>query len=159
MEVPEQISIESGETKVIDITIRGSKEGVYQGNLYLNSIDFNQSIPVQISVLSLQKKLLDISVSLLKERVPAGAELPFKVDIYNLGQERRYDIALAYELVSKETNESILHKEEQTVIGGTLSVVRSVELPKETENGEYKLIVTADYGEGKAEAFASTKVF
>ncbi len=155
VEVPEKISIESGETKVADIIIHGSKEGVYQGNLYLFSVNFNQSIPVQISVLSLQKKLLDISVSILKERVSAGSELPFKADIYNLGQQRQYDIALTYDIVRKDNNESILHKEEQTVVGATLSVVRSIELPKETLNGEYKLIVTANYGEGKAEAFAS----
>jgi hypothetical protein len=126
--------------------------------LYIVAPDFNQSIPVSITVLSKEQKLLDLSVAVLKERVAPGGDLGFKVEIFNLGQNRRYDLLLSYDVINKDTNETILHQEEQSGVAASLSVLRSIALPAEIQTGEYRLVVTADYGEGKAQGFASFSV-
>ncbi|MEK7067264.1 MAG: helicase HerA-like domain-containing protein, partial [Patescibacteria group bacterium] len=158
MEVQSSITIEGGASVIVPVFITGAKEGAYRGNLFMTSSTFNQTIPIIILVKSRNEKLLDIAVALDKKVISPGGDLPFRVSAFNLGQLKRYDIHLRYEIVNKEANMSFAFFEESAAIETSLSLSRKLQVPESTEYGQYQLIVTAKYDSLQAVTSSSFEV-
>ena len=138
----------------VPIKVEGKKEGAYVGNIYITSSSYNQTIPTVILVKGKTDKLMDLKLFLEKKSFYPEESLRFTVDAYNLGQLRRYDIILGYDLIQDYTNTSVYHKEETMAIETSLSFTREIELSSDIPLGRYTLVTKATYDNVSAIATA-----
>ena len=90
-------------------------------------------------------KLLDVTTNKLTTLSKPGADLSFQVNIVNLGEIRRYDVVLDYEIIEKSTNAVIAQQQETVAISTSTQRVVSLPIPKTTKPGKYLLKATASY--------------
>ncbi|MFC1723683.1 hypothetical protein ACFL0V_06080 [Nanoarchaeota archaeon] len=99
-------------------------------------------------------KLLDVTTNKLSTLVKPGDDLSFQVNVVNLGDVRRYDITLDYEIINKDTNQVISAQTETVAISTTTQRVVSLNIPGNVKPGKYLLKATATY-----ESFNATSGF
>ena len=157
-EISSSATVPGGRSLIVPIRIKGIKEGVYQGNLFIVTPLYNQTIPIIVLVKSRSEKLLDVTVAVDKKIVSPGEEIPFRITAFNLGQLKRYDLLMRYEIVNKKTNITLSHFEESAAIETSISLSRKMEIPEDASHGPYILYVTAHYGELKASSSISFEV-
>ncbi|HII71717.1 TPA: hypothetical protein HA265_03100, partial [Candidatus Woesearchaeota archaeon] len=95
-------------------------------------------------------KLLDVTTNKLTTIVKPGDELNFQVNIVNLGEIRRYDVVLNYEILEKSTNDVVAQIGETVAISTSTQRVVSVPIPKNAKPGKYLLKAVASYEEFNA---------
>ena len=103
-------------------------------------------LPARIIVKSKTEKMLDLDIDLEKNIISPGEELNFKVSVFNIGALRAYDFDLVYEIISKDEDITIANMLENQSIGTSLFLYKSMKILESVKLGEYKLKVTAFFG-------------
>ncbi|MBI5698680.1 MAG: hypothetical protein HZC29_09450, partial [Thaumarchaeota archaeon] len=127
-----------------------TQPGVYTGSLELKGSGVDKTIPITLIVTSEKRKLLDLSTEVLTTKVNPGQILRYRVQMFNLGTEERYDVYLNYEIIELATNKTVIAKDETIALQTSLSVVRGIDLPITLSSGEYQLKTTARYDNASA---------
>lgn len=143
-----QMLVEPNGNSQLVITIYGRPPvGTYYGNLTVDG-EINATIPVEIEILP--KDRIPVEALLMnletnqKELLP-GAEFKFKTDLRNLLIDQPYPVRLLYTIQSVEGGETVWTYQTNVYLKTAFSLIRSVELPKNLEAGDYILRVNADY--------------
>lgn len=157
LSIEKKIIVPGSKNISVPILINGKEKGVYIGNLVLLKSNLNKSIDAKIIVKSKEDKLVELKTSLGKDKLSSRNTLDFKVNAYNLGQDKNYEVAFSYDILDSR-NESILHSEESFVLEYQLSYSKSLTLPSDIVNGRYNLIVHANYGDKSASNSLSFEV-
>ncbi|MEK6825613.1 MAG: helicase HerA-like domain-containing protein [Nanoarchaeota archaeon] len=142
----------------IPLVVQGTREGIYSGNLHILQGNSTRLVPVRILIKSKAGKLLNVEVVLDAKSVTPGADLSFKVNAFNLGQERRYQVKFLYALFDRIANKSITSLEESVPIETSLSLARKLPIPRDLPHGTYNLVVIAQYDVYEAIASVSFEV-
>ena len=104
------------------------------------------------------QQLLDLNLEGVATTAKQGGEIVFIVDVLNLGSGARYDIFLRHELISAKTSKVINFKEETRGIETSGSKQTKIEVPEDSEPGNYVLRTIATYNGNRAVATLQVKV-
>ncbi|HII30085.1 TPA: DUF87 domain-containing protein, partial [Candidatus Woesearchaeota archaeon] len=140
--------IASGEEKFMNLKIfvpGYTEPGLYDGYVHITAGNESFDVPVDIRVMLIEEKLLDVKVQPIVDKISPGQTLRMQIDLYNLGKEKRVDVQLKLELVSPITDEIIITKEEAIAVETTVSVIKSMQIPRDIELGKYIIRGTAYY--------------
>jgi hypothetical protein len=157
----DKLTIKSKETedaKVKFSTMLTTIPGVYNGNIVVKYGDTEQRISVILRVEYEREKLLDIKVDPITKDVNPGQNLKFQVTLYNLGFTKRVDVFINYTIKSVETDNIIAKLSETMAIETSLSFMRTIKIPEDTEPGVYTIDAIANYDDKKATSVASFNV-
>ncbi len=105
----------------------------------------------------LQPLQMDISINALSKTIIKGEPVRISVDLTNFGSTSRYDVHVRYELINKETQQSILLGDEVVAIETQRSFIKELSLPDHIQEGEYELRASVTYGQ--INDFSSTSIF
>jgi uncharacterized membrane protein len=155
------LSIQPKETAYARIKFYATPEttpGIYNGNIIVKSGETIQKISVILRVEYEREKLLDIKVDAITKEVNPGQAFRFKVTLYNLGLTKRVDVFINYTIKSIITDEIIAMSKETVAVETSMSFLRSILIPKGTEEGGYTIEATARYDNRTASSVTSFKV-
>ncbi len=93
------------------------------------------------------EKLLDVEAEKLTTLVQQGGTLDFRVKLINFGYERRYDVALSYKIIDRQTQGTVLEQTETLALSTTLENIVKFDIPETMKPGKYVLRVDATYQE------------
>jgi len=96
------------------------------------------------------KQLLDVNIKAQDTNVYPGDIFRFNVELFNLGNLNRYDITLKYEIKDSKTSAILTTKTETVAIETGKSLNAEINIPTNSEVGDYTLETTAKYQEKTA---------
>ncbi|MBD3253350.1 DUF87 domain-containing protein, partial [Candidatus Pacearchaeota archaeon] len=129
------------------LTIYGTKPvGTYNGTLTISG-DIEKTIPVIIEVVEkrfLVETLL-MAIDLFRTVVAPGDILKYKLNLQNLLREQGYKVSL--QMMVKEANGSTVYASDtdEVEILNSVTLLKEIKIPKNASEGDYHLVVHADY--------------
>jgi hypothetical protein len=140
--------IDSNSNDHIIITIWGKPPvGIYTGNLSIEG-EINATIPIEIEVLPKDRiavEALLMNIETNQKSVLPGKQFKFKTDLRNLLIDQPYPVHLLFTVQPTEGSTTVWSFETNVYLRTAFSLIRSVELPKGLEPGDYVLRASADY--------------
>jgi len=103
--------------------------------------------PVQLS-----KRFVDLEVKPLSSYGRAGEEFGFSTRLTSRGVETNFQVKLHHEIISKESGDPVIAKDETIGLEIIASKRSELLIPKGTEEGRYILETTATYDSGSADS-------
>ncbi len=90
-------------------------------------------------------QLLDVEVEKLTTLVQQGGELTFRVKLINFGFDKRFDVVLNYNIIDRDTQDTVLEKSETMALSTTMENIVTFEIPGTMPPGDYVVRVDAVY--------------
>ena len=145
-----------GQEKIIDANITGKTFGSYLGEIQVTAGNITKSISVVIDVVS-QQVLFDVKIDipLAYKEVEAGGELKAQITLLNIGPPRKVDVTPTYMIKDKQ-GRVIYEASEKFSVEKQTSYVKSFNIPKDLQPGDYLAIVELRYANSFA---ASSELF
>lgn len=107
---------------------------------------------------SKQAKLLDLNLEPVTTTVAPGDSIIFVKELSNLGSSKRYDVVIKQEIIAPSTNKVVTQKIETRAIETFGSTQTKIQVPHDTEQGDYILRAIVEYDSKKAVATLPVKV-
>ncbi len=129
------------------VTIYGTKPvGEYNGTLTVSG-DVEEEIPIYIKVVERRMPIetLLMEIGLFKRTVSPGSKLKYKLNLQNLLQDQNYKIFLRHLIVDNNNTQVFTENNEEVEISNALTLLKEIEIPEDTPEGEYLLKIDASY--------------
>ncbi|MBW2971100.1 DUF853 family protein, partial [Candidatus Woesearchaeota archaeon] len=144
----ERLTIQPGSTEYLKTTVFASEEGEYNGSIEIGEIEV--SIPYHIKVYDPDKlpvSALYIEIDSTEESVNQGDVFRYRVNIYNLLVEKKYNATLDYTISSSVngTEKKIYEEHEEVEVRTSDSLLREFKIESNMSIGTYVLKVDAQY--------------
>jgi len=141
-------TLKPGQSKDLLIIFKAGEDtnpDLYLGEIIIKSGSSEERVITIIDVES-SKPLLDVKTEIPRAflTVPAGEQLIFTVNLFNLGSAKRVDAVIDY-VVKDEKGNTILTEQETLAIETQTSFVKELNIPPYLEDGRYILYVRATY--------------
>jgi hypothetical protein len=144
----EAVDVEPNGKGEFVLTIFGVGDiGIFNGTIELSG-DLNATIPVNIEVLpreQLPVEALHIDVETAEKTYYPKDLVRVKTDLRNMLTDQQYPVHLFYTVQSPDGNTTLWTYETNVFIKTAFSLIKSFELPPQTESGDYILRVSATY--------------
>ena len=155
-----EISLESGETKIVAIDLIALEElapGNYLGKIIATFSGKEKEILLSVDISS-KKALFDVSVRIHDQyqNVARGSSLFAEIELINLG-EKRADAELEY-LIKNKAGEIIVRETETVAVETKADLIKEFKIPENAKPGDYILQITSAHNGEKATASAWFKV-
>jgi len=141
------LSISSDTFESIILTISGTKPiGIYKGTITISG-DLEQDIPVKIEIVprKIPIETLIMEVDLFKEVLSIKDSLKYRLNLQNLLTEQDYKINLKHKILDANISEIYAQEDEEVEIENSLTLLNTLDFPKNISEGEYLLKIEADY--------------
>ncbi|MEK6943019.1 MAG: hypothetical protein AABX00_03085 [Nanoarchaeota archaeon] len=138
-------SLAPGEEKQIDATITGVRVGSYFGEIKIKANGITKSVSVVIDI-SPDQSLFDVKLDIPVEykKVNAGTELKAQITLLNVGTAKKIDVTPTY--IIKDKYGGIIYETSETfAVEKQMSYVKTFQLPKVMEPGDYIAVVEMRY--------------
>ncbi len=144
----ENIVVEPNSNENIVITIFGRQPiGIFEGNLTIDG-DINATIPIEIEIIPKERSPVEALIMTLetnqKETLP-GEQFKFKSDMRNMLLDYPYTVNLFYTIQPLNGNGTVWQYQTNVFLKTAFSIIRTVNLPKDLEPGDYILRANAEY--------------
>jgi len=154
-------TLKPGQSKDLLIIFKAREDtnpDLYLGEIIIKSGSSEERVVTIIDVES-SKPLLDVKTEILRAflTVPAGEQLIFTVNLFNLGSAKRVDAVIDY-VVKDEKGNTIVTEQETLAIETQTSFVKELNIPPYLEDGRYILYVRATYKDQIATSSSLFKV-
>ena len=157
----DKVTVDAGTTGYVRVkffTMPTTIPGVYTGTITIKSTDGTQKVSVILRVESEKEKLLDVKVDTVTKDVPPGEKLKYQVTLYNLGLTKRVDVFLNYTVRPAEGSNIVMASQETMALETSLSFIREMTVPNDTQPGLYTIEAFAWYENKTASSVASFNV-
>jgi len=141
------LTVPSNSFGELGLTIFGTEPlGTYRGNITISG-DLVQKIPVTVKIVERRMPIetLLIRVDLFQDEVQKGRDLKYKLTLQNLLSDQGYMVELTARVRDINGSTVYVTKKTEEEIASTLTLLDSIEIPKEIANGEYYLDIDAKY--------------
>lgn len=144
----ESFELSPGETKDLQIIFGNSKvnpPGIYLGNLEVSSDSDTKKVPIILEIES-EDVLFDSSINLFSSNgdIIPGSKINAEIKLYDLVGSGKTSVDLTY-YVKDFDGKTIINEEANTIIEGTPSLTKTIELPENIKAGDYVLGVMVSY--------------
>jgi len=152
-----EINLDGGESKTITIDFiarEDAKLDLYMGKILVKDEFIEEYIMIVIEVES-KEALFDISMEIPKKfkYVMPGEEVSASISLYNLGELKEIDVNFEY-IIKNDKGNIITSEKETLAIDKRLSFIKTLEIPENTDYGDYVFYVKVTYNEKTASASA-----
>ncbi|HVY01822.1 MAG TPA: carboxypeptidase regulatory-like domain-containing protein [Candidatus Nanoarchaeia archaeon] len=131
----------------IGLTISGTKPvGVYRGTIKVSG-SVEQEIPVRIEIVpqNIPIQNMRMELSLLSSSVSPGDSIRYKLDLKNLLTDYSYRVKLKY-LITDPNGTRVYYTDNETIeLKDSLNLLKKADIPKNLSDGEYQIVVEANY--------------
>ncbi|MDO8623452.1 MAG: hypothetical protein Q7R52_04350 [archaeon] len=147
-----QFSLSSGESKEIIISFKdiNNKIEVYSGNLIIKTSNFKKEIPVIIGTED-KNNYFAITQKILSEDVSPGGKIKMEIRIFNLVDKEIHNIK-SYYIIKNFNNDVLITDNENLAVKDSTSIIKLIDLPKNTKYGKYIFITSINYDHSQAMA-------
>jgi len=156
----DNFTLNAGETKDIFIDFFAKEKEVpdaYTGRILVkDNAGVTKVINVIIEV-SEKAPLFDVLVNLISDEAAAGEKIKARFKVINFGDLENIDILLSYSVKDFEGN-LLSFKEESVRIKKELDIIRELNIPQDTQIGDYVYYLKVSYGNITASATESFRV-
>ena len=138
-------SLGPGQAKTVDAMVTGAKLGSYLGEIQVSAGGITKSISIVVEVES-EQVLFDAKMDIPSgyKKVEAGGELKAQITLLNVGSPRKVDVTTTYIIKDKRGN-VIYESSETFAVEKQTSFVKSFNIPKELQPGDYLAIIEVTY--------------
>lgn len=127
------------------LTTEDTIPGIYVGKITIKAETLKKTIPVIVEVES-KKVLFDVSLDVVADyrKVMPGGRILSQITLFNLENIGRTDVTLTYYIKDEEGN--IIYQSQEIIgVETQASFVRTFDIPKNLDEGNYILVVQARY--------------
>lgn len=142
LSIPNTVTVSPESEVSVELAINSSMPGVRSGKLLISGPSYERELDIELFIQSTSESFVELSVVVENKNIKGGGDVNFKVAAFNLGQLRRYNLILQYDLLDPE-NKSVFQKSESVVIERTISLIESLPVPDDVPSGIYQLQVEA----------------
>lgn len=142
-----EFDLEPNEEKNIKISFKTDREkpGVYLGELEINSGDEIKKIPIILEIQS-KEVFFDSNINLYPQGsdIISGEKLNTEIKIFDLSNTGRRNINIHY-FIKDFNGGTIISDSESLIVENILDYFKTINLPQNTNPGDYVLITLAEY--------------
>lgn len=154
------LTLEPNETETVSADFYVSKDttpDVYSGQIKVKGNN-NQTETINVIVVVEEKKpLFDVITHIEDKTVVSGEKVTADVKLINMGDLRHFDVLFKYAIKDLQGN-IITYREESLAIDEELDLTRDLEVPKETEEGQYLFYANVRYDDVSASGTETFRV-
>ncbi|MEK6889040.1 MAG: right-handed parallel beta-helix repeat-containing protein, partial [Nanoarchaeota archaeon] len=144
----EEFKLGPGESKSVALVFaarEGFDAGIYVGKLTVKEGSYSKDIPVSF-IIDLKKALFDVKATIPDDYkiVETGKDLFFEVTLFNLGDLKRIDAILTYQILDLNNN-AVLTEKETIAVETKASFSQTISIPWYVRTGNYVLAVQVEH--------------
>lgn len=158
----EAAALQPSEYKKVVVAISipiNTTPGNYYGDIIVYDKTGGTTVPVNIKVIAAKAGLIDMKIQPLRTQVSPGEDIRFEINLANLGETGKVNVELVTQLFDSTTDKVVDEKIENLTLEKTLSIIRTLSVPKRSPEGNYLIRGTAYYSNLNAteQGYASVK--